>query len=158
MKKKLKLSALLLLGFSFTVLQAQEAIPASGGDASGNGGTVSYSIGQVSYETYTGNGSLTQGAQQPYEIYEITGIEELIKLSVMAYPNPTRDFFVIKFENDIAEKYSYHLFDLTGKILESKLIISNETTITMRNLVPATYFLKVTAGNKEVKTFKIIKN
>ena len=43
--KKLKLNAILFLGLGLTGLQAQEAISASGGDASGSGGTVIYTIG-----------------------------------------------------------------------------------------------------------------
>ena len=34
----------------------------------------------------------------------------------------------------------------------------NQTSIVMRNLLPANYFIKVLQGNKEIKTFKIIKN
>lgn len=56
--KKIKLCAVLLLGLGLTRLQAQEAIPASGGNATGNGGSASYSVGQVVYTTNTGtNGS-----------------------------------------------------------------------------------------------------
>jgi hypothetical protein len=47
---------------------------------------------------------------------------------------------------------------MNGKLLESKKITGNQTSIVMSNLVPATYFVKVTESNKEVKTFKIIKN
>ena len=53
---------------------------------------------------------------------------------------------------------SYQLYDMNGKLLENKKVTGNETSIVMSNLVPATYFVKVTEGNKEVKTFKIIKN
>ncbi|MDQ3190471.1 MAG: T9SS type A sorting domain-containing protein [Bacteroidota bacterium] len=157
--KKIKLITLLLLGLSFNEIKAQDAMPAGGGDASGSGGSVSYSVGQVIYTSNIGiDGSVGQGIQQPYEIFIISGIEETIELNFKAYPNPTRDLFVLRFENDVNKKYTYHLFDLTGKLLESKTITSNETTISMGNLVPATYFLKVTINNQEVKTFKIIKN
>jgi hypothetical protein len=61
---------LFVTGIGITCLQAQEAIPASGGNGSGNGGSVSYSIGQVVDATYTGlSGSVAQGVQQPYEIH-----------------------------------------------------------------------------------------
>ena len=74
--KKLKLITLLLLGVGLTGLQAQQAIPASGGNASGSGGSASYSVGQVIYSKNTGtNGSVAQGIQQPYEIMVVTGIE-----------------------------------------------------------------------------------
>ena len=47
---------------------------------------------------------------------------------------------------------------MNGKLIESKKVENNETSIVMSNLVPATYFLKVIQDNKEIKTFKIIKN
>ncbi|MFA4853257.1 MAG: T9SS type A sorting domain-containing protein [Thermoplasmata archaeon] len=170
--RKLKLSALLLLGLGLTGLQSQEAIPATGGEASGSGGTVNYSVGQVFYTTNTGtNGSVAQGVQQPFEISVVTGLEEAkgITLQCSAYPNPTTDFLTLKVENYDTENLSYQLFDISGKLLQNKKAEGNGTTISMENLVPATYFLKVyavgrndrtgvTDNNKEVKTFKIIKN
>ncbi len=159
--KRLKLSAVLLLGLGLTGLQAQESINATGGNASGSGGSASYSVGQVVYITHTGtNGSEAQGVQQPFEISEVTGIEEAkgITLQCSAYPNPTTDFLTLKVENYDNTNLSYQLFDMNGKLLENKKIDSNQTSIVMSNLVPASYFVKVTDNNKEVKTFKIIKN
>lgn len=174
-QKRLKLCAILLLGLGLQVIQAQEAIPASGGEASGSGGSASYSVGQMIYTTNTGtNGSVAQGVQQPYEISVVTGIEEAkgINLSVSAYPNPTNDFLTLKVDasaTNIIPSLSYQLFDMQGKLLETKKITGNETSIVMSNLVPATYFLKIyTEGrsdrtgaiqnDKKIKTFKIIKN
>lgn len=157
----LQLGVAIFLVFSYSELQAQETIPITGGNASGSGGSVSYTIGQTFYTTNTGsNGSVAEGVQQPYEISVIIGIEETngINLSVSAYPNPTTDFLLLKVESEKFKDLSYQLFDLNAKLLESKKLVSNETSIVMSNLVPATYFLKVTEGNKEVKTFRIIKN
>jgi len=47
---------------------------------------------------------------------------------------------------------------LQGKSIENKKITSTTEIIRMENLPSATYFLKVTNNNKEVKSFKIIKN
>ena len=64
--KRLKICAVLLLGLGLTGLQAQESVNATGGDASGSGGSVSYSVGQITYQTHTGiNGSVAEGVQQP---------------------------------------------------------------------------------------------
>ena len=106
------------------------------------------------------NGSVAQGVQQPFEISVVTGLEEAkgINLSVSAYPNPTTDFLNLKVGNYDNTNLSYQLFDISGKLLETKKLVGNQTNIVMSNLVPATYFVKVTDGNKEVKTFKIIKN
>jgi hypothetical protein len=158
--KKLKLSAVLLLGLGLTGLQAQESVNATGGNASGSGGSASYSVGLVVYSTNTGtNGSVAQGVQQPFEILVVTGLEEAkgINLSVTAYPNPTTDFLTLSVADFDASKLSYQLYDMQGKLLKSEKITGNQTSIVMSHLVPATYFVKVTEGNKEVKTFKIIK-
>lgn len=73
--KKMKLSAIIILAMALTELKAQEAIPASGGNATGSGGSVSYSVGQVEYSSNTGSGgSVAAGVQQPYEISVVTGL------------------------------------------------------------------------------------
>jgi hypothetical protein len=162
--KQIKLSVLLLLGLGLTGLYAQEAIPATGGNASGSGGSASYSIGQDVYTTITGsNGSVAQGVQQPYEISVVTSIGEAIgiKPDITAYPNPATDFITLKVDASITfsiQSMSYQLSDISGKLLENKKLTSNETSIDMKNLVPSIYFLKVTSNHKEVITFKIIKN
>ena len=149
-----------LLGFG-TTTQAQNTIPASGGNASGGGGTISYSIGQVVYTTNTGtNGSATQGVQQPFEISVVTGIEEAkdISLEFSVYPNPATEFIRLKIKNYVIENLRYQLFDIYGNLLQNNKIEGNETNISMQSFFPATYILKVIQGNKEIKTFKIIKN
>jgi hypothetical protein len=158
--KRLKLSAVLLLGLGLTGLQAQESVNVTGGNASGSGGSVSYSVGQVLYHTHTRtNGSVAEGVQQPFEISVVTAIEEAkgINLSVSAYPNPTTDFLHLKVESEKLKNLSYQLFDMNGMLLQSEKTTGNQTSIVMSNLVPATYFVIVIQGNKEVKTFKIIK-
>ena len=159
--KKLKLSAVLLIGLGLTGLQAQKTIPASGGNASGSGGIVNYTVGQVVYTTNTGtNGSAAQGVQQPYEISVVSGIEQAkdINLICSAYPNPTTDFLTLNVENYDNENLSYQLFDISGKLIENKKLTGYETTITMTNRISAIYFLKVMDNKIEVKTFKIVKN
>ena len=53
---------------------------------------------------------------------------------------------------------SYQLYDVNGKMLRNDRLKEFETSIDMSDFVSATYFLKVTNINKEVKLFKIIKN
>ena len=125
---------------------------------------MSYTVGQVVYTTNTGtNGSVAQGVQQPFEISVVTGIEEAkgITLQCSAYPNPTTDFLTLKVDASTSlstQSMEYQLFDINGKLLENKKVEDDETSIVMSNLVPATYFLKIIQNNKEIKTFKIIKN
>ena len=156
--KKVKISVL-LLGLGLTA-QAQQATTATGSDASGSGGTVAYSVGQIVYTTNTGtNGSVAQGVQQPYEIYIVLGIDNhTINLELTAYPNPTTNFLTLNVGNAELSTLNFQLYDILGKLIESRKIISSSETIAIENLPTATYFLKVTNNNNEVKTFKIIKN
>lgn len=157
---KVVLVVVCLFGFG-TTGQAQNAIPASGGNAAGSGGTVSYSIGQVVYTTNTSltSGSVAQGVQQPYEISVVIAIEKAkgIMLSVSAYPNPATDYLTLRIDEFDITNLSYQLYDINGKLLQHEKIISNQTIIVMSNLLPSSYFVKVSQGKKVVKTFKIVK-
>ena len=157
-QKKFKFS-LLLLGLGLTA-QAQQASTATGGNATGSGGTVAYSVGQIVYTTHAGaTGSVAEGVQQPYEISIITGLEDnQISLNLSAYPNPTTDYLTLNVGNFELSTLSFELYDVSGKLIESRKIISSPETIKMEHLPSAIYFLKVTNSSKEVETFKIIKN
>lgn len=159
--KRLKLSAIISLGLALQGLQAQESVNAAGGSASGGGGLVCYSVGQVVYTTNKGtNGSLAQGAQQPYEISVVTAIDEAngIDLLVSVYPNPTNDYLILEVKDLKLSDLSFQLYNMQGKHLQTEKVTGNQSSIFMSKLVPATYFVKVIQGQKEVKTFEIIKN
>ncbi len=157
------LALILLLGIGLSDLKAQQTVITSGGNASGSGGSVSYSVGQIVYTTNTGtNGSVAQGVQQPYEISIVNGIVEAqsITLQCTAYPNPVKDQLTLKVDAATMLNFQsmyYQLYDNNGKLLMIKQIAENETRIVMKNLATAIYFLKVTQSNKEIITFKIIK-
>lgn len=165
----------IVLGFLTGTLTAgaQEAIPAGGGIATGQGGTVSFTVGQVVYTTVSGREhKVSQGVQQPYEISVVTFSEEIVLsgMDVDAYPNPTTDLVTLRVQpaqNQQIQPLVYELFDMTGRVLEKKAISADHTNIVMGHLAPATYFLKVynTSGIRssgrdpsvQSKTFKIIK-
>jgi hypothetical protein len=143
-----------------TTIIAQTAFPASGSNASGSGGTSSYSVGQIVYTTNTGtNGSVAQGVQQPFEITVITGIESAkdISLEMVVYPNPAQDFIKLTIKNYEVQNLNYRLYDINGKLIKENKVEGNETSISMQDCLPSTYLLKVLQGNKEIKTFKVIK-
>ena len=145
--------------FSF-ITQAQEANPASGGEAIGSGGTASYTVGQVNYQSENGsNGSVSEGVQQPYEI-SVTGIDGVsgITLEAKAYPNPTQGDLWLTLEDINIENLSYQMYDYNGKLIISDVIRNNQTLISMHEYASAIYFLQILSDNSKIKTFKIIKN
>ena len=160
MKHKKAITSITFLLLGLGGLHAQETVTTSGGDATGTGGTASYSVGQVVYTTATGtNGSVAQGVQQPYEISTTVGINETtIQLELSVYPNPTTNYLQLKVDSEKLENLNFQLIDLQGKVIENKKVTANSTTISMEALPKAIYFLNVTKDNQVVKTFKIIKN
>ena len=156
-QKKISFTVLLLLGMGITALQAQQSANASGGNATGIGGTSSYSVGQVAY-TYNA-GSSNQGVQQPYEFFT-TGIDENkdISLSMTVFPNPVQSTINLKVEGRNADNLSYVLYDVSGKQYLNQKITGALTQVPMQNLQSGSYVLQVVENQKTVKTFTIIKN
>ncbi len=157
---KFKICALLLVMW-LTGLSAQEVIPAAGGVGSGSGGTISYSVGQLFYSTYSGETvTVVEGVQQPFEISVVTGIEELIRFnfSSSVFPNPTVDILTILIEDKEILNLFYMLLDANGRLLQNGRITGPETRLNLKEHPAAIYFLKVTDGQIELATYKIIKN
>lgn len=151
---------LLALSLCLSIANAQQAIPASGGEAESSGGSISYSIGQLFWHTHeANNGSVAEGVQQPFEISVVTAVDETegIQLKTMAYPNPAADFLTLEVKTLDTACFQYQLFDINGKLLRNEKIKGYYTKIDMSSLMSGIYFLKVIQGNQSFKTFKIIK-
>lgn len=164
LNRKIKLlMVLLVMVLGALGLNAQDVIPAAGGVATGND-SASYTVGQLVFTTYFGSdGSLAQGVQQPYEISVETGVDDLnrVELTVLAYPNPTTDYLMLKVDATVLLSEGdlmYLLFDMQGKLLEQKRISGCEMRISMGHYIPSIYLLRVSDGGRTVKTFRIIKN
>lgn len=151
-------TCVVFLFFGLGGLHAQENTTASGGEASGTGGTSSYTVGQVFGSTITGSsGTMTQGVQQPFEIFILTGIDEAsISLNLSVYPNPTTDYLTLKVEH--VEGVEFLLTDVHGKVIKHQQLSKHSTNIDMSSEARSIYFLKLIKNSKPVKTFKIIKN
>jgi hypothetical protein len=150
----LSLSIILSINYVFS----QNGITAVGGDFSGSGGIVAFSIGQVFYTT---NNSTTtssaQGVQQTYQISTNDIQEANISNLCSVFPNPTADFLILQlglYENSLR----FELSDENGKIIYNELIKNSKTEINMISQPKATYFLRVLEGSEQIQTFKIIKN
>jgi hypothetical protein len=143
-----------------STVSAQESINPTGGNVSGNGGSVSYSVGQVADQILIGtNGSVAGGVQQPYEISVITSIVEAdgISILVAVYPNPTIDYLTLEVMDFEVSSLHFQLYDLNGRLIQSENIRSNHTRIDMGMLAASSYIVRVLQENKEVKMFKVVK-
>jgi hypothetical protein len=138
---------------------AQQNTVATGGNASSAEGSISYSIGQIDYETSSNaNGTVSQGVQQPFEIYPLAVDELFSSLEINLFPNPTSDFIHLTI-GDLSkiENLNYQLTDANGRLIQYDRILENSTQIDVQHLSTASYFLNVFVGETPAKSFTIIK-
>lgn len=141
-------------------VQSQESITTTGADVSGLGGSASYVVGQIAYESISGsNGYSTQGVQQPFEIFVTHGEDVAgLELEVNVFPNPATNYLVISFDEYENQRLNYTLHDVQGRLVESDLINGQQTTVGVESLLSSIYFLTIYSGDELIKSFKIIKN
>tara|TARA_B100000809_G_scaffold261731_1_gene311193 strand:- start:3129 stop:3599 length:471 start_codon:yes stop_codon:yes gene_type:complete len=152
---KMSLFAFLAVGVT---AYAQETTLTTGGNANGNEGTVSYSIGQAIYANASGeDGSVSQGVQQAFDVSDVTGFEEVEDVNLSAFPNPTTDYVML----DIArstEGMTYQLFNLEGELIKESEVTQSQTQVSLAAYPTGVYLLKLINNDEELKAFKIIKH
>jgi len=154
----MKLISLLFFLLIHDFINAQDGVMASGVEAQGSGGSSSYSIGQLTYKTMIGSGSVSHGVQQAFEFQTLSNSAlNTVQLSAVTFPNPTSDFVILEISDSVLDGLSYMLFSVSGKVLLDKKIFNAQTQIFMKELALGVYILKVNQNGQELKTFKIIK-
>ncbi|MBS9525898.1 T9SS type A sorting domain-containing protein [Litoribacter alkaliphilus] len=135
--------------------EAQEGTVTSGGEIAGNGGIVSFTVGQIDFiHLSESGGDVRQGIQQP--ILAKKEVAPLKPVVMHLYPNPTRDFVFLNILHTELINLSYVLTDLAAKTLEEGMIREHQTRVEMKSYASAAYFLTVYEKKKPIKTFKII--
>jgi hypothetical protein len=84
-----------------------------------------------------------------FSITEALSTDDFNSNEITVYPNPIKDFLIIKAEN--FEMVT--VFDITGKILN----IFTSKNVDLRNLNSGIYILKIKDNKNRVKTLKIVK-
>lgn len=137
---------------------AQDATVTTGGTATGTGGTLTYTVGQIADQKVDGNGQyIIEGVQQPYEIQTV-GVDNYpgISLEAMVYPNPTVGNVSLKITgmNVVGE---VKVFDINGKYLFSKEVEGELTDIPLLSFAQGAYFVNVYDKQQILKSFKVVK-
>lgn len=141
-------------------VKSQQSVNSAGGNAQGSNGTASFSVGQVDYSSAkSSSGSFSLGVQQTFDVEIVDGLEEVQNplMNCSVFPNPVTESLNLKIETEKVQFFQANLYDMNGKLLENINVTNNQSEISMRNLPPAIYFLKVSENNEIVKSFKIIK-
>ena len=140
----------------------QSAVVPTGGTASGSGGTVTYTVGQIADQKVEGNGQyIIEGVQQPFEIQEV-GISSYpnITLEAILYPNPTTSKVMLSIRKYDIPSYGLtaQLYDFNGKLVKSFVVKDLDTEIDFYEYAASTYHLRIIDNKTLLKTFKVVKN
>lgn len=155
----MKKTSILLLFCSATSF-AQSGPVAAGTSTAGAGGSISYSIGQIDYTYPIGaGGNSSEGLQQPYELFVITGTNEVSKgVFLNVFPNPSTHQVILDFKEADHNNYLYELRDANSKIVQTGKISESKTILNVLGLNSGVYFLNITSASYQTTTFKLIKH
>ncbi len=141
-----------------TACIAQATVSTSGGDATGSGGTVSYSIGQVAFIHGSGTGgSAQEGVQQPFELSQVHVPESMDNIQLSIFPNPAQQQLSIHIPA-IMGRYTLTVLNNVGAVIETHSLLSTLTSIEIGHLSNAVYYIEITDSNKISSRYKLIKN
>lgn len=149
------LAVVLLLQLSAT---AQQGFVMSGSHTQNSNGSASSSMGQICQNTDSNaSGTFQEGLQHPYEYANVVSVEELFSATEFSvFPNPARDFLLITHEGQDHSPVQLRLFDTAGKLIREDTITSNQHTLSLQNLRPGIYYLRLHMNN-QTNTIEIVK-
>ncbi|MBW8522018.1 T9SS type A sorting domain-containing protein [Chryseobacterium chendengshani] len=155
--KRIFFYSFFLIFCSVSEINAQKALLATGSNAAGGNGSVSYSVGQIDFTT-KGN-QIMEGVQQAYEITTLSTTETAgsDKKDILLYPNPFKDFLFVDFTTNDHRNSEFQLFDSSGKLLKEDKIKESKSEFNFSALPSAMYIIRINQNGKNIKTFKIIK-
>jgi hypothetical protein len=146
----------LIMAFYGLLLNAQSSTLASGGEGTGPGGTVSFSIGQLAVETVLGSqGSVSPGVQQTYESWVVSITDNLKQEDLLVYPNP------VQHEISIEQISSFSftngtIFNSQGQIVQSIVLQGPIERVSVENLAQGFYILHLSSEKRNLN-FTFIK-
>jgi len=150
---------LMLVLIPITLLKAQSAVMATGANATGSNGSVSYSVGQAAYLVKGSNREVSEGVQQVFEITTLATNETVTSAEdgILLYPNPFKDYLYLDFTTNNYKGSEFQLFDAQGKLIKQDKIIQTKSEFNFSSLPSAMYIIRISQEGKNIKTFKIIK-
>ena len=115
-----------------------------------------FSNGSISYVVSGAGEEVSYKVSVTAESDVVLGPDDLLDMDLKAYPNPTSGKITLNLINAKTKKFVLSLSDLSGRVLRTKVLYSEETVLDISNLNTGIYLLSVTSG-KKTKVVKIEK-
>ncbi len=149
----------LLFLFCISYFYGQEAILSSGKSITSDGGSVSFSIGQINTMTSSSeNYLIIEGVQQtfdamPTSISDTPIHNELITI----YPNPTKD--IIQIKTDVPNTFftQIKIYNSEGSLIESIKTKKAIYKLNISSLPSGIYYIQTKTNQNYLSSHKLIK-
>lgn len=147
---------ILLFGFVPVLCWTQSGTVAAGVEATGDGGRMSVSVGQVAAITLFGvDGTMNQGVQQPYSSGLSTSLGRIPEEGVLVFPNPTDGPVFIHAPGARPWTYTLHAGD--GRLVRSGVLTAPRARLDLLSLPSGPYILQVRGEELPGGTHRILK-
>lgn len=139
---------------------AQHNTVGTGGEATGAGGSMSYSVGQVDAQFQSSaQGTVAQGLQQPYEFLVMAvPVTPEASFTTTLLPNPTTEAVTLRLAGTPTDPVRWELYDVNGRLLGSALLTGTETRIPLEHTATGEYLLHVVQAGTPISITKVIKH
>lgn len=144
----------LLLAGGVRVLGQQAVVPACG-EATGSGGTASWTLGQIDYEgSQSSGGNAQRGVQQPYE-WLVMAADEESRPTVSVRPNPTADQVRLEWNEPLPAGARYLLSNGLGAVIEEGPAMGTTLSIPMERQASGQYVVRIMSRDRILNTLTI---
>ena len=139
---------------------AQQTVVPAGGVATGAGGSVCWTLGQVDYTANgSASGTVAQGVQQPIEFLILaTAEEDPVTRSISAMPDTASDGITVQLGGTSQGTTTYRVVDLTGQEVANGRFTGASAYIPFSALAASTYFIHVLYGGSDTSVLRVIKH
>jgi len=140
-----------------------DAIKVATGNPSATGG-ISYSWAipngftqhSIECKVKEGGTNALASVSRSYSVVMTVGIatKTAANIDVNMYPNPAKDVLNLSFSQNVNDKISYAIVDMTGRVLRNAMVNQQNESISLSGLKKGMYFIQIQSGNaKTIKTF-----
>lgn len=127
------------------LVRGQQAVTPAGGESTGGGGTVSWTVGQIDYDaTLATGGSVQRGVQQPYE-WLVTLTPDAQEPSVSVWPNPATEAVQISWASPLPGPAHYTLYTAAGALVQQGPVTGTSVSVPLAAQASGTYLILITA-------------
>lgn len=138
---------------------AQQAVTPAGADASGNGGSLAWTLGQVDAAFLNSSaGSMAQGVQHPVELLTVAVEEKGASPGLSAWPNPTTDALTLDLGEAFDGRAQYQMLDMAGNRLTEGRVNASPCTISFLGRPAASYFIRILHPDGTSSLLRVIKH